>query len=199
MLFRAALDKLELRADQKTTIEGLIADLRKVERRANDGARKELDKSLAAAVRAGKVDPASFDTQLADLDKNAGTRASEVHAALNKLHETLDATQRATLVAELKKKMEAGPGKWARSGKGRRGPLPARRRRDVTTSRDPNADLGDDLGWTTSAPTGPDLGPGPGMRGPHRGMRGMRGAMRGGPHGHDARPRPDGRPAGQAS
>ena len=163
MFFRAALDKLELSADQKTTIDGLLADLKKVERPADDGARKELDKSLAAAVRSGSINAASFETQYAELAKKATEHKSSFQTALNKLHETLTAEQRKALVAELQQR----PGRRA-------APPP-----DVADD-DPNAPLGDDLGLSDDVPQGPMA------RGPQRGMRGMRGGpgmgmMRGGP------------------
>jgi len=106
MLLRAALNELELRADQKTTIEGLLADLKQDKATSTH---RELDRALASAVRSGKLDDAALASQLASIEKEATERATKTHTALNSLHETLDAEQRTALVAALKQKMEAGP------------------------------------------------------------------------------------------
>jgi Spy/CpxP family protein refolding chaperone len=111
MLLRAALDQLELRADQKTTIEGLLKDI-DGKPGFESGARQDFEKALAASVRDGSVATADFSANFAAIEKEATERSSSFHAALNKLHDTLDASQRATLVANLKQHMEKGSAGW---------------------------------------------------------------------------------------
>lgn len=106
MLLGAALNELELRADQKSTIEGLLADLKQDKAGSTH---RDLDRALASEVRSGKLDDAAFASQLASIEKEATERATKTHTALNSLHETLDTEQRSALVAALKQKVEAGP------------------------------------------------------------------------------------------
>jgi Spy/CpxP family protein refolding chaperone len=110
MLLRAALGEVELRADQKASIEQLIAGL-EPERTGARGEPNELDRALAAAVRSGSFDSVELKNQIASLDKRAEEHAGKVRAALDSLHSTLDASQRAALVAAIEKKMDSAP-KW---------------------------------------------------------------------------------------
>jgi Spy/CpxP family protein refolding chaperone len=178
MLLRAALDQLELRADQKTTIEALLKDI-DGKRGFEGGARQDLEKALAASVRDGSIASADFGSNFTAIEKEATEWSSSFHAALNELHETLDASQRAALVANLKQRMEKGPAGWERGPKHRGGPgacggdcqrggPPAAG--DVTASND-----------TGERATRP-MRRGPGKAGRHAGMgrgRGGFGMMRG--------------------
>jgi len=113
MLLRAALDQLELKADQKTTIEGLLKDI-DGKRGFESGAHQDFEKALAASVRDGSIAKADFSANFAAIEKEATERSSSFHAALNELHDTLDASQRATLVANLKERMDKGRAGWGR-------------------------------------------------------------------------------------
>lgn len=111
-LFRAALDELELRPDQKTTIEGLLRELDSAQPFESQ-AQRDFHKALASGVRAGKIDVAGLAPHYAALEKNATETSQKMHAALNKLHQTLDATQRQALVAALEKRTAGGHGPGA--------------------------------------------------------------------------------------
>lgn len=108
MLLRAALKELELRPEQTTTIEGLLSDLEASDPFASP-AHRDFQKALAAGVRAGKLDAAALEPHYAAIEKNASEAGQKVHAALNKLHQTLDAEQRKALVASVERRMKDGP------------------------------------------------------------------------------------------
>lgn len=108
-LFRAALDELELRPDQKTTIEGLMGELERVQP-GQSQAHRDFQKALAAGIRAGKLDTAALAPHYAAIEKEATETSQKVHAALNKLHQTLTAEQRQKLVTALEQRMAKGPG-----------------------------------------------------------------------------------------
>lgn len=111
-LLRAALDKLELRPEQKSTIEGLMAELKQA-RPMDSAAHRAFEQALASGVRAGKLDAATLAPHFTALERDATAMSQRVHTALNKLHQTLDADQRKQLVAEIQKRHEMGFGKHA--------------------------------------------------------------------------------------
>lgn len=113
-LLRAALKDLELRPEQKTTIDALVNELESVRPFASP-AHAELDKALAAQVRAGKIDRAALEPHTAALEKSATDARLKVQGALGELHRTLDAEQRKQLVAAVER--------GASGGKKRFGPM----------------------------------------------------------------------------
>ncbi len=107
-LLHAALKELELRPDQKKTVEALAADLKSAHP-FDSPAHKDFQKALAAGVRAGKLEPSILAPHYAAIEKSATETSQKVHEALNELHRTLDAEQRKALVAALEARLEHGP------------------------------------------------------------------------------------------
>lgn len=108
-LFRAAT-QLELREDQKTAIEKINADLGEARLAAADaGARtetKEAHDDLVAGIKAGKVDMAKIAAHGPALEKAAAARHDKDDEAIQRLHDILDASQRATIVGNVRKQEE---------------------------------------------------------------------------------------------
>lgn len=96
LVFASLHEDIGLSAEQRSTIEGLVAEGRpKMERPAPDKARTA---ALASAIRSGKIDESSFQ-----MDREAMKAKMEEHraksaASLAKLHQTLTKEQRAALV-----------------------------------------------------------------------------------------------------
>lgn len=107
-LLHAALKELELRPDQKKTVEALAADIESAHP-FDSPAHKDFDKALAAGVRAGKLEPSALAPHYAAIEKHATETSQKVHEALNELHRTLDAEQRKALVAALEARGKRGP------------------------------------------------------------------------------------------
>lgn len=161
MLLGAALRELDLSDDQKQTIEGLLEQLGPEHRAVDSSAHRELDKALAAAVRSGKVDDGAFATQLDAIEKAATERETKLRGALDSLHATLDASQRAALVAKLEQPMKEGPMGWGK------GPHAGPRNAPMGAPPDPASDDGAIDDEPRAAPFRRVPG--------HHGGRGMRG------------------------
>jgi Spy/CpxP family protein refolding chaperone len=115
---REALESVDLRADQKAEIEKLAADA-KTRHAPVLAAREALAKAVADQVAAGAIDrkalAAPFDALLAAVDQ---VRPAD-RAAIVRLHDILDKTQRAKLVDALEAKFEHHAGKrWGGHGPG---------------------------------------------------------------------------------
>ena len=106
-LLRAALNELELRPEQKTTIEALTTELESAQPFASP-AHAAFDKALAAQVRAGKIDRAALEPHTVALEKSASDARLKVQGALGELHRTLDTEQRKALVATIEARMSEG-------------------------------------------------------------------------------------------
>ncbi len=126
-LLFAALQELELTDAQKATIEGAIEGLRAARKDHGPKDRASFT-ALAAGVRAGKIDTAAVLAQ-AGVERGHEERATEVAAALTKVHDVLTREQRRALVDAVAKRMEEhgppdGPpqGGRGRGGPGRPGP-----------------------------------------------------------------------------
>jgi hypothetical protein len=94
------VDKLDLRADQTTTVSGIRAQLQAATAPVRT-ARAALGAEVAREVRAGTLD-ASKIQPLADqvATAHAATKPA-IQAAVQQIHDTLDATQRQALVASM--------------------------------------------------------------------------------------------------
>ena len=110
-LLAAALhEPINLSAEQKTAIEGALAEAAPKGLPAFDRTRVV---ALAAAVRAGKVDPASLPAAPGALDDAVNARRAASAKALDMLHATLTKEQRRALVdAVSKRATEHGCGSW---------------------------------------------------------------------------------------
>lgn len=108
-LFRAT-QQLELREDQKAALEKISADLN--EARQQDGGNtsriemREANEDLVAGIKAGKVDVAKCNAHGPLLEKAAASARDKDDEALKRLHEILDAGQRATVVGNVRKQEE---------------------------------------------------------------------------------------------
>ena len=113
-----ALTEVNVRADQKATIDQLFADAKARQEKAfADGAsaRKDLVTALASQVEAGNVDVTALQPKIDAVQAvHAQARAADL-AALDKLHATLDASQRNALVDALEKNAPAGH-QWKKGG-----------------------------------------------------------------------------------
>lgn len=104
-LLRAALNEIELTADQKTTIEAAVA---KLDPRGKERAPREHGNplaSLAAGVRAGKLDASALPARPAP-DAAMEAHRNELVSAIQTLHTTLTPAQRTALVAAVEKRAE---------------------------------------------------------------------------------------------
>jgi Spy/CpxP family protein refolding chaperone len=105
-LLKAALHELDLSAEQKATVEGVLAKLPAPphERGGKEGPGKEFRAALAQSIRAGKVDP----TAVPEMGKHpdfAGMKAVVMEAAQT-LHKALTPEQRRALVDSIAKRAE---------------------------------------------------------------------------------------------
>ncbi len=102
MLIQTALEDLDLDDAQRRTIEADLAEMK-------PRARPEKATALAAAIRAGAIDPA----KLAPSEMEERTAKNEVHtrvlASLAKLHQTLTPEQRSQLVGKVRTRLERAP------------------------------------------------------------------------------------------
>ena len=108
-IFRAA-NSIELKEEQKATLDEIGADMREAERAARDGGdggsprneAREAQAELAAGVKAGKIEPSKMAPHYAALEKNAKAREEREADALNRLHAALEPAQRAAIVASVR-------------------------------------------------------------------------------------------------
>jgi len=108
-LLHAALEELDLTADQQTNIEALEKELDSA-RPFDSEAHRSFDKALAGQIRAGKVDANALSASLTGLEQDAVEGAKRMHGALNKLHALLTAEQRQALVKALQAQPHPGMG-----------------------------------------------------------------------------------------
>jgi Spy/CpxP family protein refolding chaperone len=88
-----ALSTIQLRQDQKDTVKKL-GDEVAVAAKPVEEAKGKLLEELANEIGKGKVDAASFDDEIAAVDKAVDAAAPIERAAFEKLHATLDPQQR---------------------------------------------------------------------------------------------------------
>ncbi len=91
------LAQVGIKPEQKSTIDGIQADLEKLGDATKD-AKAALDKDVADGVAAGKLDKSKVDADVKKLVAAADSTAAAAQEAVNKLHKTLDAAQRKKLV-----------------------------------------------------------------------------------------------------
>lgn len=102
LFFRAARD-LEIKEEQKATLDKLEAPLRVEEPDVKEEMKLQ-HTDMIAGLKAGKMDTAAMQKHYAVIDKAAQARHDKEAESLNGLHAALDATQRKALVAAVRAK-----------------------------------------------------------------------------------------------
>ena len=105
-MFMAELDKLQLKPEQKTAVEGIEADMKKAHE-APEASRQKLIADTADGVAAGKVDHKKTDADVKALVASVTATTPSVQDAMNRLYKTLDADQRKQLIEDLREKGKA--------------------------------------------------------------------------------------------
>jgi Spy/CpxP family protein refolding chaperone len=107
-VFRA-VNTIELKDEQRATLEKISADLREGDRgarEASDGGprlgMKEAHDELVAGIKAGKIDNAKLEPHYAAFEKTAKARQDREAEALNQLHAALEPAQRAALTTNVR-------------------------------------------------------------------------------------------------
>ena len=102
-LFLASLDSLELNAEQKTTVDGIKADLVNHAEAAKEP-REKLEADVIAGVTAGKLDQAKVDADIRAMSAAVAATQPAMQEDLNRLHKALTPEQRKKLVATVREK-----------------------------------------------------------------------------------------------
>lgn len=109
LVFAALHENIGLSAEQRSTLEGLVAQNRPKEPPQPDKARGA---ALASAIRSGKVDASTFQVSVENRDAMMKERLAKSAESLATLHKTLTKEQRAALVDAIvakQAKHERGP------------------------------------------------------------------------------------------
>jgi Spy/CpxP family protein refolding chaperone len=107
-VLKELMGKLSLRADQRASIEQLAKEVHAKMAPARE-LRAEVVKEVAGQLRAGRVDRAKIDALVKRARAQHRAAKPVLIAALNRLHRTLDASQRAELVEELEDRFDRRP------------------------------------------------------------------------------------------
>jgi Spy/CpxP family protein refolding chaperone len=110
-LLGESLDAIAVRPEQKQVIDQIRADL-KAKAEPIAAARHELQLAVADGVAAGKVDEAALAAPMAKLTAAVDAFKPAMQDSLNKLHATLDVTQRTALVEDMKTRVHAKRDGW---------------------------------------------------------------------------------------
>jgi Spy/CpxP family protein refolding chaperone len=102
-MFLASLDSLELKPEQKTTVDGIESDLEKLGDASKD-ARAKLENDVADGVAAGKLDHKKSDADINALAAAAAATEPSIQDAMNRLYKALDPDQRKKLVEGMREK-----------------------------------------------------------------------------------------------
>jgi Spy/CpxP family protein refolding chaperone len=109
-LFRAA-STLDLKDEQKATLEKLSSDMRDADKAAREGGAdggpprneiKEAHAELAFGVKAGKIDNAKMEVHYSAIEKAAKARLDREADALNRLYAALEPAQRSTVAGTVR-------------------------------------------------------------------------------------------------
>jgi Spy/CpxP family protein refolding chaperone len=104
--FLVALGGIELKPEQKATIQSIEVDLDKI-REAPRAARQQLIVDLADGVGANKLDEAKLDMDIGALRESVSVATPTLQDATNRLHHALDPEQRKKLVEVLRDKVKS--------------------------------------------------------------------------------------------
>jgi Spy/CpxP family protein refolding chaperone len=102
-LLRASLDQIQLRADQKASLEALRDDVRAKSEPVKQ-AGQQLARTLVESVARASADRTGIDAQIDKLAAAVQANEPVLQDAANKLHATLDRTQRKQLVEIMREK-----------------------------------------------------------------------------------------------
>jgi Spy/CpxP family protein refolding chaperone len=102
-VFFSSLDSLTLTAEQKTTVEGIEADLAKHTEVAKEP-RQKLEADVAAGVTAGKLDQPKIDADIRAMSAAVAATQTAVQEDMNRLHQALNAEQRKKLIETAREK-----------------------------------------------------------------------------------------------
>jgi Spy/CpxP family protein refolding chaperone len=97
---------LELKDEQKTKLDAAEKSLKGEDASSRDEM-KALHTDLAASVKAGKIEQAKIDADLAALEKAAKDRNDKEAAALNEIYAALEPAQRADVAKKVRERTEA--------------------------------------------------------------------------------------------
>jgi Spy/CpxP family protein refolding chaperone len=97
---------LELKDEQKTKLDAAEKSLKGDEASSRDEM-KALHTDLAASVKAGKLDQAKIDADLAAIEKAAKDRNDKEAAALNDIYAALEPAQRVDVAKKVRERTEA--------------------------------------------------------------------------------------------
>ena len=114
--FLNQVDKLDLRADQTTTVAGIRTSLQAAAAPVRT-ARAALGVELAKEVRAGTLDESRIQPLVEKVTAAHVATRPAMQAAVQQIHDTLDATQRQALVAAMRAKGEQGHARGAMKGR----------------------------------------------------------------------------------
>ncbi len=131
MLIAAALTRLDLTDEQKTSVEELLEDVspHRTRDRLRLSERAEVRDAIAEGARAGNLDPDAFREHFSELDKEIEQRRERRARALEELHRILEPAQRQQLVEAVRSRRyeparprdhRRGFGKRSRAGWGYR-------------------------------------------------------------------------------
>jgi Spy/CpxP family protein refolding chaperone len=103
----AVLQDMDLRPDQRAAVDSLLSE---VDTKAEPvrAARMSLAQVLVDGIVAGKIDEARAQERIAGLKTAADAWRPAIETSMNKLHATLDATQREELIDLLRDRMMDG-------------------------------------------------------------------------------------------
>lgn len=108
------VEKLDLRPEQRTMLEGIADDLR-ADLQPSRNEMKKLADIYASGVEAGKIDRPAVDAQRAVLAATAPAVKEALENAANGVHDALDEDQRAELIAMMRAR-RAERGDWHERG-----------------------------------------------------------------------------------
>lgn len=107
-VLKELMGKLSLRADQRASIEQLAKEVHAKMAPAR-ALRAEMVNEIAGQIRTGRVDRAKIDALVKKMQAQHRAAKPVLIAALNRVHRTLDASQRAKLVEELEDRFDRRP------------------------------------------------------------------------------------------
>jgi Spy/CpxP family protein refolding chaperone len=106
MLIKTALKQESLTAEQRATIEAIVAKKKEGRKEMRREGKQAFRSTLAQAVREGNLDANTMKAHFEERSKKREARAAARREALDTLYTTLDATQRQAVVADIKARFE---------------------------------------------------------------------------------------------
>jgi Spy/CpxP family protein refolding chaperone len=120
-LFSMGLDSLELTAEQKTTVDGIKADMA-THGEAPKAPREKLEADVSDGVAAGKIDHAKTDADIKAMSLAVAATQPAMQDDMNRLYKALTPEQRKKLIETMREKgKEMHPGMEHAGGHGMMG------------------------------------------------------------------------------